>query len=231
MVKKSSRPETQGTDWTAGLATIDVGTLRPVYDELAGHENDAGRQWVGDRRHVRRTDKAVMLDARRLADALEHIGRLPEPGEAYHLVTAKRYSLWHVVKATLHLAAPATIGRLTVATLGFSRQNLEELLDLLDRRQIGKVDFLFSVYFESGQREICERLAHELATRGQRVVACLQHAKVVLLEMSDGRAFVVESSANLRSCASIEQLFLTQDRALLDFHRAWIDDLLTEPKR
>jgi len=185
MAKKTQPPKTKATaavDWAAGLATIDVAGLRPVYDELAGHENDAARQWVGDRRHVRRTDRAVLLDARRLQDALTHVGRLPKPGEAFHMVTAKRYSLWHVITATLQLAAPATIRYLGIATLGFSRENLEQLLALIDAGQIEKVDFLFSVYFKSGQREICQRLAHELTARGQRVVACLQHAKILLME-------------------------------------------------
>ena len=154
-------------------------------------------------RTLEHTAIRALLDARRLQNAIEHIGRLPEPGEAFHLVTAKQYSLWHVVKATLHLAAPATIARLTVATLGFSRQNLEELLQLLDAGHIGKVDFLFSVYFKSNEREICERLAHELTTRGQRVVAMLTHAKVLLIETTDGRSYVVESSANLRSRAAV----------------------------
>jgi hypothetical protein len=219
------------TDWTAALPSLDLDAIRPVFNELAGHENDAARPWVGDRRHVRRTDKAVLLDARRLADALEHIGRLPEPGEAFHLVTAKRYSLWHIVRATLKLAEPATIDRLTVATLGFSRQNLEELLDLLDRRQIGKVDFLFSVYFKSGQREICQRLAHELTTRGHRVVACLTHAKILLIKLSDGRAFVAESSANLRSCSSIENITLFHDAELLRFHANWFNSVLSQERK
>jgi hypothetical protein len=159
---------------------------------------------------------------------MEHIGRLPEPSEAYHMVTAKRYSLWHIVLATLKLAAPAMITRLTIATLGFSKTNLEELLQLLDAGRIGKVDFLYSVYFRSNERELCQRLAHELTTRGHRVVACLQHAKVVLMELSDGRGFTVESSANLRSCSSIEQITVTHDPGLLDFHRQWINDILTE---
>ena len=52
---------------------------------------------------------------------------------------------------------------------------------------------------------------HELTTRGPRVVAMLTHAKVVLIETTDGRDFVVESSANLRSCSSIEQITVTHD--------------------
>ena len=220
----------ESVDWSASLSSLPLDTLHPVFDELAGHETDAGRRWVGDRRHVRRGDKAVLLDARRLNNAIEHIGRLPEPGEAFHLVTAGRYSLWDLIKATLHLGAPATIRYLGIATLGFSRQNLEELLALLDGGQIGKVDFLFSGYFKSGQREICERLAHELTARGQHVVAMLTHAKVVLLELPDGRTFTVESSANLRSCSSIEQITMTHDLELFAFHRKWITDIMEAGK-
>ena len=208
------------------LQSLDVTTLRPVFDELAGEEKDAGRQWVGDRRHVRRSDRRVMLDARRLQDAVGHIGRLPAEGESYHLVTAKRYSLWNVIQATLQLAAPATIAYLGIATLGFSKQNLDELLAELDAGRIGKVDFLFSVYFKSNERESCERLAHELTTRGHCVVAMLTHAKILLIETTNGASYVVESSANLRSCASIEQITLTHDADLLQFHRTWIDEIM-----
>ncbi len=222
--------DTAKPEWLDALPVLDLDGIRPVFDELAGNENDAARAWIGDRRHIGRTDRRVLLDARRLAKAVEHIGRLPEAGEAFHLVTRGAYSLWHVVKAALQLGAPATIAYLGVATLGFSRSNLEELLAVLDNATIGKVDFLYSVYFKSNEREICQRLAHELATRGHRVVACLQHAKVVLIEMTDGRTFAVESSANLRSCASIENITIHHDRALFDFHRTWIDEMLSEGK-
>lgn len=208
------------------LKSLDLDDIRPVFEQLAGHEVDASRQLCEDQKHTRRIERQILLDARRLANAIEHIGRLPEPGEAFHLITAKQYSLWHVITATLHLADPATITYLGVATLGFSKTNLEELLQGLDAGLIGKVDFLYSVYFKSNEREICERLAHELTTRGHRVVAMLTHAKVVLLELSDGRAYVVESSANLRSCSSIEQITMTHDRELLDFHRQWITSIM-----
>jgi hypothetical protein len=209
------------------VAWLDVAGLGVVFPELAGHENDAARVWVGDRKHVRRTDRAVLLDARRTTNAMQHLGRLPEPGESFHLVTRGAYSLWHLPKAALQLGAPATIAYLAIATLGFSRTNLEELLAALDSGSIGKVDFLYSVYFKSNEKEICQRLSHELALRGHRVVACLQHAKVTLIELTDGRAYAVESSANLRSCASIENITIFHDRALFDFHRAWIQDVLS----
>ncbi len=222
---------TATANFADSLPELDMTSVKPLYAELAGHENDAARGWVGDRRHVRRrADKKVMVDARRLADAVQHIGRLPKPGEAFHLITAKRYSLWHVVKATLELAAPAKIAYLGIATLGFSKDNLEELLTSLDSGSIGKVDFLYSIYFKSNERETCQRLSHELAQRGHRVVDCLSHAKLLLIELTDGRRFVAESSANLRSCASIENITLIHDADLFDFHRAWLNDVLEAKK-
>ena len=95
--------------------------------------------------------------------------------------------------------------------MGFSKTNLDELLAEIDAGRIGKCDFLFSVYFKSNERESCERLAHELGSRGHRVVAMLTHAKILLIELSDGRSYVVESSANLRSCSSIEQITMIHD--------------------
>jgi hypothetical protein len=222
--------ETNGKTWDAELPTLDAAALPSLFAPAVA-DVDKARQLSTDRRHVRRSGKAVMLDARRLVNALEHIGRLPDPREAFHLITEKRYSMMHVIPATLHLVEPATIRYLAVVTLSFSQANMVDLLALLDSGQIGKLDFLYSVYFRSNNKADCQRLADELTARGQRVYAGLIHAKLLLLELSDGRALVVESSANLRSCASIEQIMLTQDAALLAFHRQWIDDLLSsEPK-
>ena len=95
---------TETVTFADSLPSLDMTSIKPMFDELAGHENDAARGWVGDRRHIRRLDKAVLLDAQRLQNAMLHIGRLPQPGEAYHLVTRGRYSLWHIVKASLELA-------------------------------------------------------------------------------------------------------------------------------
>jgi hypothetical protein len=137
----------------------------------------------------------------------------------------------HIIPATLHLAEPATIRYLAVVTLSFSQANMLDLLAMMDAGQIERLDFCYSIYFRSGNREQCERLAHELTSRGGRVYSGLVHAKLLLLLLTDGRAFTVESSANLRSCASVEQLTLFHDRALLDFHKQWINEIIEGPKK
>ena len=215
--------------WDAGLPELPLDALQPVF--APSGDKDKPRQLSEDRKLIRRTDRAVVLDARRLANALEHIGRLPEAGEAYHLVTEKAYSMMHVIPTTLQLAEPATIAYLAIVTLSFSQANMIDLLGMLDSGQIDKVDFLFSIYFKSNEKENCQRLAQELTTRGQRVFSGLIHAKLLLIELTDGRAFTVESSANLRSCASVEQITIFHDRSLFDFHRGWIGEILEGRKK
>ena len=214
-------------DQFASLKCLDLDGLQRVFgDELAGHEQDARRELRGDRAYRRTLTKRTMVDARQTANAVAHIGRLPAPGETIHLVCAGGYSLYHHIEAVLQIAAPVTIRYLGIATLGFSRENLERLIALLDAGTIGRLDFLYSVYFRSNEREICERLAHELTTRGQRVLSMRTHCKLLLIELGDGRdAYTIESSANLRSCKNLEQSTFTNHVGLLQFHRRWLDEL------
>jgi hypothetical protein len=221
---------TETVDWASGLPALDLDGIKPVFDELAGLEKDAGREFGPTRRCVTRTARAIMVDARRKANALEDIGELPEPGTVVHVVSAKRFSLFNVIEAVLTMRAPETIRYLAVCTLGFSTANVAALAAMLDGKQVEQLDFVFSVYFRSLERENCERLTAELGRRGARIIALLQHSKILVIQTTDGQSYVVESSANLRSCASIEQLAIFNDADLTAFHKAWIDSLFAEAK-
>ena len=213
-------------DWKNSLATIDVAEMAQVFDPLAGCEQDARKTLSADRRHVCRPTRRTMLDLRGAQNALEHIRQLPKPGESIHLVTAGGYSLWHLIGAVLALSIPATLSFLGIATLGFSRSNVEDLLQMFEAGQVEQVDFIFSVYFKSVEKEACQRLMAELTSRGHRVTALRTHAKMLLMETTAGACYVVESSANLRSCHNIEQTAMTEDAGLLAFHREWFNELL-----
>ncbi len=129
--------------------------------------------------------------------------------------------------AILRLAAPASILRLDIATLGFSRPNTNELFELLDAGQIRECTFVCSVYFRSVDTELFTYLDDGLKARGHRCEICRSHAKLLLFELSDGRNFVWESSANLRSCRNAETFVLSQSAELLSFHRDWLQELIT----
>jgi hypothetical protein len=227
---QTDTPIQPAADWTENLRTIDAAALRPAIDELAGLEKDTARK-LPTGRTTTRTARSIMIDARKRAAAIEDIGELPEAGEVVHLLTAKRFALFNVIEAVLHFRAPATIRHLAVSTLGFSSSNVQDLATMLDNGQVEKLDFVFSVYFRSLEKANCERLTSELGRRGARIVALLQHSKILVIETTDGQSYVIESSANLRSCASLEQSTIFNDTALAAWHRAWIDGLFMEAKK
>ena len=74
---------------------------------------------------------------------------------------------------------------------------------------------------------IYDALAESLTARGHRIAAIRCHAKILAMELTDGRCLVVESSANLRSCRNIEQFTMTHDADLLLFHREWMREVLS----
>lgn len=148
---------------------------------------------------------------------------LPEAEVTLHLIMRATFRGFDVINATLHLAHPATIRRLYMATLSFNRQVSRELAALIDEQQIESVLLLCSVFYRQQQPEDFEHLRALLVDRGQRLAAARTHAKVIAMELSDGRHFVAETSGNLRSCSCLEQLSLTQSSELFEFHRDWIE--------
>jgi hypothetical protein len=227
-MKKTAQAETKATDWTVTLPSLDMTAIRPIFDPLQGLEKDAGREFGPTRRHVTRTAKAIAKDARQCANAIEDIQDLPQPGTVVHLLTAKRFALFNVIEAVLTMRAPARIKYLAVCTLGFSMANVEGLAAMLDVGQVEQLDFVFSVYFRSLEKANCEKLTAELGRRGARIIALLQHSKVLVIQTTAGDSYTVESSANLRSCASVEQMSIFNDPDLAAFHKAWINSLFAK---
>jgi hypothetical protein len=183
---------------------------------------------TGDRTMRRAAGKRELLHLLHVSNAAKQLERLPAEGESIHCVMRGNYHAWDLIPAALQLAAPATIERLYVATLGFNDANARELVGLLDAGRIRRVTFLCSAYFRDASAETYRPLAEQLLARGQRVAAIRTHAKIQAYTLTDGRAIAIESSANLRSCRNIEQFCMTADRALFDFHAAWMDEVFAQ---
>lgn len=173
-----------------------------------------------------RTAKRTARRLGEIANAAREIGSLPDPDESIHLIMHGSYHGWSAVGAILNLARPATIVELVVATLGFNTANARELFGLLDSHQVQTVRFVASCYFEKSCPQEYRLLRDGLLERGQHCAALRTHAKVIGARMTDGRSFVIETSANLRSCRNIEQLTLFQNADLFDFHAEWISQAI-----
>lgn len=64
----------------------------------------------------------------------------------------------------------------------------------------------------------------QLQARGATLTSSRNHAKVIGLAF-ERDAYVVEGSANMRSCNNLEQFTLTNDPELFEFHRRWIQSI------
>ena len=191
-------------------------------------EAKASRKIPPDLLHRRRASRRSLIDARHEKNAIEHILKLPEEGESLHFVIDGRFEPCDLIPATRRLSDPARIDRLTIRTLSYNLENLATICNGLDQGKIGSVLLVPSRYFSRVEKPLFQQTKTELESRGSRVIAGETHTKLILMEMSDGRCFTIEGSGNLRSCKSIEQFVMTCDRALLEFHRGWIETYIAE---
>jgi hypothetical protein len=168
-------------------------------------------------------------DTRKSATAAEAIGQLPGSDEATHLAIGGKFALWNVVPA-IHAISGERICRLHIATLGFSRTNIEELAAMLDAGTVGKAWLLCSHYFKSTSSDLYEFAEKEIGARPDQAsfFSCRMHAKLLVMKLASGRTITVESSANLRSCKNIETLTLIGSPDVYEFHSRWIDDLFAQ---
>jgi hypothetical protein len=172
-----------------------------------------------------RRSRVAIYDWQNVKRAAAKIHTLPEPGEAIHAIVGGDHNGFDLLPAILDLAgAPAR--SVDLATLGFNQANAAALADLIRARQIGgPVRLLCSDYFakvDAGSFDACRAA---LDSVGVKVLAARSHCKIILADCGPGRAYVVESSANLRTCNSLEQFALINDAGLFNFHRTWIDTL------
>ena len=219
------------------LATLDGPTAEDAVDAMLGgkgrvndHLAKTPAQETGlDTQALRIETTAVhgTLSHTGIANAAAQIERLPPPGHSVHCIMGGNYHGFDIIPAIQRLAA-SEITRLTIATLSFSKRNLSQLALMIDQRLVRAVDLLTSDYFAKADALIYQAAHRELMEMrtGHKLAFTRNHAKVICLELADGRTYTVESSANLRSCVNFEQFAIHSDPGLFHWHREWIDYLL-----
>ncbi len=167
-----------------------------------------------------------LLNLLRVKNAAKHLDHLPGPGCAIHAIMKGNYSYADMIPAVLKLSDPHKIEYLAATTLGFSHKAILQLLDMIAAGNVRTLDFICADFFEKADPEICQFARSELDRRGSRFASARCHAKIMLIGMDDGTRYTSESSANIRSCRSIEQFALTNDPDLYEFHREWINEIM-----
>lgn len=172
--------------------------------------------------------KAEARYQRAAKTAAELLPELPTPGETVHCLMTGTFDLMQVITATANRLPE--VRSLRIATLCFSKRNAAELLGLLEGRPGLSLTLLVSAFFRGHNKELYEAFAADLTEyRGRgKLAAARSHCKVVAFDLGPGDGLVFEGSANLRTNKNREQLAVTRDRGLHDWHAGWIDQLVND---
>lgn len=169
-----------------------------------------------------KSTKTQTRDAIRAERAVEAITELPAPGEYIHVITGQEFAGFDLLGAILKLSGAKAFAALTLTTLGFSKPNLASLQGMIDAKQVKPktLKILCSDFFRRSDRDIWKIGAGQAKRLGYGFRSTRNHTKLILADV--GRRYVVESSANLRSCANLEQFTMTHSKQLYEFHAGWI---------
>lgn len=187
---------------------------------------------VGNRTFIQRKKDAMKRKDKALARKLIQpencdciLDEFPKENEILHAITCGDFVMGDlIIRAIQRLGPPE---RLTLATLSMSLKNAEALADQMAQHPSLQVDLLLSHYFQNTNGDIFTAIENLLSKKfPERFSVKIErsHAKITLFEYPDA-AYVIETSANLRSSNNIEQMVITNDRALLNFHRQWIEEV------
>lgn len=151
---------------------------------------------------------------------------LPKPGETIHCIIPEqaRWHYWTVVPRLLQLHG-GTIETLYLTTLSVNPDVAAELIQLVQARTIQRCCPMVGDWYaaDKAYAATLASLQHALAEYDGWCVAARNHTKLILARFTAGAHFVSEGSANLRACASIEAVCITQSPELWQFHAAWIE--------
>ena len=215
--------------WDDGMPTFQMDDLQAVGGKTASSKlKTAGCKLDEPRKHTRKSENREYQLALNTRNAVKEIEKLPDPGWSLHMVMRGNFNAWDLVPAMMKLTG-LPIQELHVATLGFNREQTDQLDEFLGNGKIKAIRFVCSSYFRSVDTEIFDHLAAVIRKHGGRVAATRCHAKILGFNFGEkGPLILAESSANLRSCRNLEQLTIHNDGELLKFHAGWIDEVLDQ---
>jgi hypothetical protein len=172
--------------------------------------------------------RATLRRKAQLKKAADMVPHLPAPGESLHALLTGYFDFALVLTCVLR-SRGVPCEALRVATLSFSKRNVQEMAHWLDEGLVKRLVLLSSDFMKEGNPATYYGAVKELAEgRGQTVAAARCHAKVATLSFEDGLRLVFEGSMNLSTNRNIEQMAVINDAGLHDWHAGWIEQKARE---
>ena len=187
-----------------------------------------GKARAGDAPRRAAEFRAALRRKAQLKRAADVVPHLPGPGESLHSLLTGYFDFALVLTCVLR-SRPVPCEALRVATLSFSKKNVQEMAGWIDGGLVKRLVLVSSDFMKEGNPATYFGAVKELAeARGQAVAAARCHAKVACLHFSDGLRLVFEGSMNLSTNRNLEQMTVIHDAGLHDWHTAWIEQKARE---
>jgi len=178
---------------------------------------------IGTRQRTTTTNtKRRFYDLKNVPNAVRLLDPLPKKNETVHAIMGGDFAAWDLIPAILNLVSKPAL-ELVIATLGFNSKNNYHLGTLLEQKKIGKALVLCSDYFAKSDSSTFREAKIRLESMGSFLVSTRTHAKIIAINFGEV-AYVVEGSANMRSCNNLEQITISNDQELFKFHTKWIKE-------
>lgn len=202
------------------LVDIDLSGIEETRSEVAFplRRNRYMRQFHAVKADDKRSRRGLKLLVKP-ENAAELSAHLPEPGDCTHAVVRGDFVTADIIPLLL---GDRSADILAISTLGMSTANASMLAGLRASGQIRRLFLLVSYYFSRVDKTGTYRAVKDIL--GDSLKTAHTHAKVILVSTAPS-FFVVEGSANLRSCDSIENLAIWNDEELLNWHLDWMQEV------
>lgn len=168
--------------------------------------------------------KRQMLKKLKQESAKECLPFLPKENESIHIVSNGKFDFFQFVPICIQYLGGQSkefIG----STWTMNRDNVNDLLDMLDKKMILQAGILTGLYFKQRESSVYATLVEGMQQRGQKVKCLENHAKIVLLNNAED-FITIEGSANFTANPRIEQYVITNSRELYEFHREWMLEII-----
>lgn len=171
--------------------------------------------------HGHQTKRRTFQDGRGQVAAAELVTRLPATSETLHFIMDGNFTLATVIPLIQSLIGEPC--KLTICTLGLNDATTDQLAAMLKAGTLAELRLAFSSYFRASDPNTAAHAVDALTKLGASIAVERLHAKIQLWEpASQPDRYVLETSANLRSCQCVEIAAITNDAGLFTFHDQWL---------
>lgn len=202
-------------------AALDAQPLRRNVQATIGDRLGINAAQIG--LQANRTRRRRHHDGRGQVAAAALVTRLPAKGETLHFLMDGNFRLADTIPVIQSLIGQPVA--LTICTLGLNDDTTDLLAAMLRDGRLAGLRLAFSSYFRASDTATAERAVEVLTKLGASVAVERLHAKLQLYQPAKGRdRYVLETSANLRSCQCVEIAAITNDAGLYRWHDGWLKD-------